>query len=102
MCSIFTEYSVCIGALDNFGNIIFDGVINHYFDSEFVCTTIKACSNHFIALNADDYARSLLKDKPLNSSNWYNNKIQTNSTILKVLHVSDIHTDQDYQEVKYF
>jgi len=95
ICSIFTDYKVCSGALDNFGNIIYDGIVNHYFDTEYICTLFYACTNHFIRLNADDYAREVLKDKPVNLTMP---SVNVNATTWKVLHVSDIHTDEEYTQ----
>lgn len=45
-------------------------------------------------MNPDDYARELLKDKPIKVLPEI-----TNRKILKVLHMSDVHTDLKYFEV---
>ena len=73
---------------------IIDALIEHYFDAEYICTNKLICSfSHFQRLNPDDYARELLKDKPKKAL-----PVITNKKILKVLHMSDVHTDLKYQE----
>ncbi len=97
VCRLFLRSDVCNGLLNDYGPIIYDGIVDHYLDAEFICTTIRVCNNHFIRLNADDYARKVLKDKPVNITKPVINK---NATTWKVLHVSDIHTDAGYMEVR--
>jgi sphingomyelin phosphodiesterase len=84
----------CHGYVFDYGPIIFDSIIDHYLTGEYICTFMHMCkNNHFITLNADDYARELLKDKP---DDYVIPKIESYNKIWKVVHVSDIHTDMNY------
>ena len=99
ICHNFSKMTkqACHGYIYNYAPVIFDSYIDHYLTGEFLCSALHACSNsHFIILNADDYAKDLLKDKPVNPSIPMIEKIKDNTW--KVLHVSDIHTDLKYSE----
>lgn len=73
---------------------IIDALIEHYIDAEYLCTSKFICKfEHYQELNPDEYARKLLKDKPAKVSPQI-----TEERILKVLHMSDVHTDLKYQE----
>ena len=96
VCSIFLDWKVCHGSIDLFGPIVASSLFDHYLSKEYLCTLIYACENaHFITLNADDYAREVLKDKPIYSSLP---NIDNSSPTWRVLHLTDIHTDLEYQE----
>ena len=88
------EKSVCKHAIEMWAPTITDALIEHYLDAEYICTNRLICQfDHYKELNADEYATRLLKDKP--------EKIKPNITsekILKILHMSDVHTDLKYQE----
>lgn len=95
LCSIGLEFKVCQGTIAEFGPNVYNSLLDHYFSAEAMCTLFWMCPNHFVELNADDYARELLKDKP----NKVNPKIDSNAKIWKILHVTDIHTDPSYAQV---
>jgi len=96
LCSIGLKHKICQNAIDLYSSIIIDSIVEHYLDAEFICTKSKICKNsHFIELNPDDYARELLKDKPLAKVLNLDESAKT----LKVLHVTDFHTDLLYNEV---
>jgi len=85
----------CHGYIFDYGPVILDSLIEHYLTGEYICTFIHLCKNdHFVYLDADEYARNLLKDKPLNLKIP---KINKNlGKLWKAVHVSDIHTDLKY------
>ena len=88
------ERNVCQKAVDIYAPIITDAIIERYLDAEYLCTNKLICEyNHYQLLNPDDYAREILKDKP----NKKLPEISLNKT-LKVLHMSDVHTDTLYSE----
>lgn len=73
---------------------VIDALIEHYFDAEYLCSVPIICKyEHFQRLNPDVYAKELLKDKPENKA-----PVITGNRTLKVLHMSDVHTDLKYQE----
>ena len=97
MCSTILDFSICKKAVDLYSPTVVDALTEHYLDAEFLCTKSYMCKySHFQELNADDYARELLKDKP-NVTKGFN--IITGNSTFKVLHVTDIHTDMLYNEV---
>eukprot|EP00340_Litonotus_pictus_P011302 CAMPEP_0170539930 /NCGR_PEP_ID=MMETSP0209-20121228/104313_1 /TAXON_ID=665100 ORGANISM="Litonotus pictus, Strain P1" /NCGR_SAMPLE_ID=MMETSP0209 /ASSEMBLY_ACC=CAM_ASM_000301 /LENGTH=490 /DNA_ID=CAMNT_0010842137 /DNA_START=739 /DNA_END=2208 /DNA_ORIENTATION=+ len=80
--------------INRYADIIYFSILDHYFDSEFVCTAIGVCSNHYYTLSADDFAREVLKDKPeiVEEPSFSSKKP------LKVLQLSDMHIDPKYKE----
>jgi len=72
-------------------------VINRFFDPDIICSGIWACQNVFVKMTTDDFAKDLLKDKPVNLTLPQINSFSGN---WKVLHIADIHTDMEYHEVK--
>jgi sphingomyelin phosphodiesterase len=84
----------CHGYVFDYGPIIFDSIIDHYLTGEYICTFMHLCKkDHFVYLDSDEYARNLLKDKPINPAIP---TIKSNANPWKVVHVSDIHTDLKY------
>jgi hypothetical protein len=96
LCSIKLDYNICKAAIYLYSPTIIDSLIEHYLDAEVICTKTHICKNaHFIELNSDDYARELLKDKPKKG----NLVLKESNSSIKILHVTDIHTDLLYKEV---
>lgn len=96
ICNNFIHMTkqACHGYVFDYGPIIADSLIEHYLTGEFICTTMRLCKNdHFVILDADEYAKDLLKDKPVD---FLIPKIEKSQNAWKVLHVSDIHTDLKY------
>ncbi len=97
LCSLGLEFKVCRGTIGGFGYQIYYSLLAHYFSGETICSKLFICPNHFIEMEADDYAKNLLKDKP---SNKTLPDIDKKSKRWKVLHVTDIHVDSLYKEVR--
>jgi hypothetical protein len=96
-CAIGLDFKICKLAIELYSPTIVDSLIEHYLDAEYICTKSKLCwYSHYNELNPDDYARELLKDKPAKK----NDTVDETAPIWKVLHVTDIHTDLLYEEVK--
>lgn len=96
LCSIGLDFKICKAAIDLYSPTIIDSLIEHYLDAEYLCTKSHICKvSHYIELDPDDYARELLKDKPQSMKPV----IDPNGKTLKILHVTDIHTDLLYLEV---
>lgn len=95
-CSIAVDYKVCRKAINLYSPIVVEAIIEHYLDAEYICTSKLICKfSHYQELSADDYARRVLADKPVNTRPV----LDDNASTLKVLHVTDIHTDLEYIEV---
>lgn len=98
LCASTVEYSVCRKAIYLYSPQVYDSILEHYLDAEFICTKTHLCKvAHYIELNVDDYAKKVLEDKPQNKPAIPNEKAPK----LKFLHVTDIHTDLLYKEVKF-
>ena len=96
VCAIGLDYKICKEAISLYSPTVIDSLIEHYLDAEYICTKTKICKfSHYNELDPDEYAKELLKDKPAKKSQ----KVDDSSQILKVLHVTDIHTDLLYDEV---
>ena len=97
-CSYFTSYDVCHGIINHYGDVLISSVIKRYISAEYVCNEIWLCDDEqIIKLSAEEFAKELLKDKPF-KTNSTNNSTFDNK--MKFLHVSDVHTDLLYVEVK--
>jgi len=95
-CAIGLDYKICKEAIDLYSPTVIDSLIEHYLDAEYICTKTKICKfSHYNELDPDDYARDLLKDKPPKKIE----QVDPSGPSLKVLHVTDIHTDLLYEEV---
>jgi hypothetical protein len=95
LCSITLDHSVCLKAINLYAPTVLDSLVEHYLDAEYICTKAMLCEYaHYYELNADDYAKELLKDKPSKPA-----ILQDSGNFLKILHVTDIHTDLNYTEV---
>jgi sphingomyelin phosphodiesterase len=90
------SHPACDGYVNQYGHVMIDAVIDHYLTGEFICTFTHMCKDkHFVILEGEEYARDLLKDKPLGLPQP---EINTNATTLKIMHITDIHTDTKYAE----
>jgi len=99
LCATTVDYSICRKAIYLYSPQIYDAILEHYLDAEYICTKSNMCKvSHYIELNPDDYARYLLLDKPENIDLKPNEQAKK----LKFLHVTDIHTDLLYKEVFYY
>lgn len=97
LCTLHERYSVCIAAIDLYEPMVSEAIIDHYFNAEYLCSYSIICKdNHFEYLTGENFAKELLLDKPAKKKLEPN----MNSLGLKVLHVTDIHTDILYSEVK--
>ncbi len=97
LCRIFLKYSeaACDIYIGDYAPIIIDSLLDHYLNGEYICNFSIVCKySHFEKLNADDYAKELLKDKPKNNPII----IKDNTKKWKVIHLTDMHTDLKYTE----
>jgi sphingomyelin phosphodiesterase len=96
LCSLGMDRKVCNEYLNLYGPVIYESLVDHYLNGEYVCSISKICmQEHFIRLSADEYAKELLKDKPLNITTPL---IDTQAPTWKVLQVADLHVDYLYKE----
>jgi hypothetical protein len=96
LCSIAVDLSVCKKIINLYAPIVIDAIVEHYLDAEYICSSKLICKfQHYQELNPDDYANRVLADKPAD----IRPEVDLSAPTLKVLHVTDIHTDLMYEEV---
>ena len=107
-CSYFTKHEVCHGVIEHYGDSLITAVVKRYYSAEYVCTLNWMCwFEHYVDLSPDTFAKNLLKDKPVILSKNETSLIseldmkggESANDTLKVLHVTDVHTDFMYTEV---
>lgn len=86
---------MCVPVIDKYAPGMLDNIISYIFNSNEVCYLINACDDRPRRLHADDYARRLLKDKPINLTHP---PIDVNAKTLRMAVVTDVHLDLNYQE----
>jgi len=84
--------SVCLDIVPLYFDKIWDSIVKHYFDSEFICTLLMVCKNHYQVLSADDFAKKMLANKPEKKAPEFTSKKK-----LKMLHLTDMHVDLNYK-----
>ena len=86
----------CHAYLDNYIEVIIEGVFSKYFDSYFLCEKIDLCSVTIPKkyIDPDDYAKNVLKGKP----NTQKEKVNPKGKKIKMLQITDLHVDMIYKE----
>jgi len=87
---------VCQGAVNEMLDPIIDSVKNHYLDKDLICPLLWMCPQVYKTIDIQAYREDILKDKPESTPSKISNKKP--NKIIKLLHVSDIHTDLEYLE----
>ncbi len=96
VCVIGKMYirSVCVGTIDEMLNPTLDSFKNHYFDKDVICPFLRLCPRVYKKIDIQAYREEILQDKPQTPPP---KSSSTPKKILKLLHVSDIHTDLEYK-----
>ena len=92
IAKLFTK-DVCAGAVEEMIPHIINSFNKHFLNPDFACPLIKLCPKSYQKIDIEAYKNDILKDKPSNAE-----EIPTKKRILKVLHISDLHTDLEYKE----
>ena len=103
LCSWGVKYEVCEGAISLWENKVIDSIIDRYLDHEYICSSRFVCKDaHYVELNPDDYAKKLLEDKPNRTQieEYHKRNSKNLNKTYKVLHITDLHTDFKYEEVR--
>ena len=92
----FIAQGACEGYIDNYGSILFENLFSKYFEGYFLCEKIDLCPTQKPKkyINPDNYAKRLLNSKVKRLKE----NIKENGKTLKVLQITDIHLDIEYQE----
>ena len=91
------EIDGCEGLMNIFSPLAIETVFEKYFENYFLCEKIELCpsQNPNKYLDPDDYALNVTKDK----KQFYKEKERIkNTTKLRVLQITDIHLDLEYNE----
>ena len=88
---------VCDGAIDHYKEIVVDAFLRRFLDGDYVCTLIKICEDTTEYESIDDYAKRILGDKPAPKEREIVER-KNDDDYYKVLQVSDIHLDMEYEE----
>jgi sphingomyelin phosphodiesterase len=84
-----------MGAVKEMAPSITESVVARYIDAEEICPLVKMCPPVYERLNAEDYIREVIKDKPADSE-WP--EVKEGGKTIKIIHMSDLHFDLKYQE----
>ena len=91
---LYRHEKFCDTLIESYGYTLVNGLIDKFIKNNFLCQKLKLCHDPNKYLNADDYAKSVLKDKPKKKKE----KIKKNSKKLKLLQMTDLHYDLHYLE----
>ena len=94
LCSLSKNYDYCYNFYTNFGNPFLKNAFIRITNSENFCHTLGFCAEGQLCEDTYDYAIRLLKDKP----NKKKEKINKNSSVLRMIQITDIHYDERYIE----
>jgi len=97
ICKLFLNYSeaACNIYIGDYAPVIIDSLLDHYMTGEYICSFSPICDYmHVQKLDADDYAKEILKDKPKKDLP----EIPENPKKWRVMHLTDLHTDLQYTE----
>ena len=94
ICEKHQNQTVCQGALQSYGDIVFEALLDRVFDAYHVCERLHVCPKDTSRGHLEDYIKDVLKDKPATSY-----PTPTKKSTYNVLHFSDPHIDLEYQEV---
>ena len=92
-----TSNKVCDASLEQYKHIVLNSVIRRFLDGEYICSLIKICNDTTEYETIDDYAKKILADKPPTKEREIV-KRKSDDNYYKVLQVTDIHLDMEYEE----
>ena len=94
LCSLYFDRDICNIYLDQYGQVFVDSFILRVTIPENICHTLGFCAEGEETEDTYDYAVKLLKDKP----DKKREKIDYTAPTLKMLQLTDIHLDLEYNE----
>ena len=91
ICNQIVDKLVCHNIIDWYGHILIEAVLNHYIEPNYICSNLHFCKNSFKYLSANEFAKEILNDNIKQNIKFSNNERK-----LKILHLTDVHTDSEY------
>lgn len=93
-CEFVLDKNICKGAVFRFGTFLIEGFEKKIFDKESICGKIGFCGERPKDETADEYAKRVLKDKPIKDLP----PIDLTAKTMKGIILADIHLDLLYKE----
>lgn len=97
LCTAFEGEAFCRGIFNEYANHFVKNLFKKVFSPKDFCGYIGFCKDSYRKLDINDYMKDVLADKPN-----FTAPQPTMKNKLKVLHLSDLHIDFEYEEVSYF
>jgi len=97
ICRSRMDSTFCSDYIKTFGDIILDSIVFEGVNNTVVCQKFAMCPYTFDRNALDAYVQDVLQGKPAP-----NVPAPTNRSTYSILHVSDIHIDFFYQEVRIY
>ena len=98
ICHIsYVENKICDGAIDHYKDIVVESFLRRFIDGDYICSLLKICNDTTEYETIDDYAKKILGDKPPTKEREIV-KRKSDDNYYKVVQVTDIHLDMEYEE----
>lgn len=105
ICDLAKMYKreVCIGGVEEMYKSVLDSLKYHYLDKNLICPTLRLCPEYYKYIDIDNLREEILSDKPKISQKPKEAKDDNENKKEKqdsffILHISDVHTDLEYEE----
>lgn len=89
---------VCIGGVEEMYKPVLDSLKFHYLDKNLICPSLKLCPEYYKYVDIEKLRDEILQDKPQSNNRNEEKKNIGKSDTFYVLHISDVHTDLEYEE----
>lgn len=84
---------MCKGMSEEEAEIKVKNAMEQWMDPDFICPKLNLCPQIYKDINIEEFTKEILKDKPKKDPIK-----PTGRKTLKLLHISDVHTDVEYKE----
>jgi sphingomyelin phosphodiesterase len=95
ICSFIESNELCDGLFSLYGQPIYDDLMGRLLNADIVCSKLYLCDKHYTELTVEEFAKELFDSQPKSVKDISDK--YSDAPELKILHVSDIHTDLKYQ-----
>ena len=93
-CKLMLQKNVCDGAINEFARNLIISLFTGKLNSAYICGRMNFCEVKYKVLEFEDFAKEVLADLPTSVEL----PVPTMNQTFKVLHISDIHIDENYEE----
>ena len=92
ICKLAFAPNICNGLIEAYTNPVAVGLFRKLLNPSMFCQTIKMCEGTFTEINQLEYAAELMKSRPTTEII----RSPSKTPVIRIVHVSDIHTDLSY------